>query len=188
MIDTPSVDWLALSPTIALLAAAGVALLSALLPAWMRKAGRRYRGVRRLRRRGRPRRLVFDESSTPEVLLEGTMVRDQLAAHGAGDPRRDRRGRRARVLGRAPAREPRRVLRAPRDGRRRDGVLRRRREPHDALPRARVVLAVPVHPRRHRLRARDVARGGPQVPHRRAASARPCCSSARRSSTERRRS
>jgi NADH-quinone oxidoreductase subunit N len=80
VIDTPSVDWLALSPTIALLAAAGVALLSALLPEWMRKgvaggvavlgfvAAAAFAGV------------VFDESSTPEVLLEGTMVRDQLAA------------------------------------------------------------------------------------------------------------
>ena len=37
MIDTPTVDWLALSPTIALLVAAGIALLSTLLPAWMRK-------------------------------------------------------------------------------------------------------------------------------------------------------
>ena len=38
MIDTPTVDWLPLAPTIALLVAAGVALLSALLPEWMRKA------------------------------------------------------------------------------------------------------------------------------------------------------
>ena len=38
MIDTPTVDWLALSPTIALLVGAGIALLSALLPAWTRKA------------------------------------------------------------------------------------------------------------------------------------------------------
>ena len=38
MIDTPTVDWLALSPTLALLAAAGVALLvGAVFPAWMRK-------------------------------------------------------------------------------------------------------------------------------------------------------
>jgi len=37
VIDTPTVDWLALSPTIALLAGAGLALLAALLPEWMRK-------------------------------------------------------------------------------------------------------------------------------------------------------
>ena len=80
MIDTPTVDWLPLAPTIALLVAAGVALLSTLLPAWMRKAvsaaaafagfviAAAYAGV------------VFDESSTPQVLLNGSMVRDQLAA------------------------------------------------------------------------------------------------------------
>ena len=44
---------------------------------------------------------------------------------------------------------------------------RRRREPDDALPRARVVLALPLHPRGDRQRARDLARGGAQVPHRR---------------------
>ena len=38
MIETPSVDWLALSPTLALLAASGVALLAAVLvPPWMRR-------------------------------------------------------------------------------------------------------------------------------------------------------
>ena len=38
MIDKPSVDWLALSPTVALLGASGVALLAAVMvPAWMRK-------------------------------------------------------------------------------------------------------------------------------------------------------
>ena len=80
MIDTPSVDWLALAPTIALLAGAGVALLSALLPRWMRKvvagvaafAGFIVAAVLAI--------IVFNESPTPEVLLEGTMVRDQLAA------------------------------------------------------------------------------------------------------------
>ena len=80
MIDTPTVDWLPLAPTIALLVAAGVALLSTLLPAWLRKAvsaaaafsgfviAAGYAGV------------VFDDSSTPQVLLNGSMVRDQLAA------------------------------------------------------------------------------------------------------------
>ena len=38
MIETPTVDWLALSPTLALLAASGIALLSAVLvPEWMRR-------------------------------------------------------------------------------------------------------------------------------------------------------
>ena len=38
MIPTPKVDWLALSPTLALLGASGVALLgSVLVPSWMRR-------------------------------------------------------------------------------------------------------------------------------------------------------
>jgi NADH-quinone oxidoreductase subunit N len=80
VIDTPSVDWLALAPSIALLAAAGVALLSELLPGWMRKG---VAGAAALAGFGVAAVLagvVFAESSTPEVLLEGTMVRDQLAA------------------------------------------------------------------------------------------------------------
>ena len=81
MIDTPTVDWLALSPTIALLVGA-----------------RALRCSPRCCRRGRarpwpPRRpsplsssqlcwpgYVFTQSATPEVLLDGSMVRDQLAA------------------------------------------------------------------------------------------------------------
>ena len=38
MIDTPSVDWLALSPSLALLAGAAIALLSIVLPPWIQKA------------------------------------------------------------------------------------------------------------------------------------------------------
>ncbi len=114
MIDTPTVDWLALSPTIALSVAAGLALLSALLPEWMRKA----------------------VSAT--VALAGFVVATVLAVYvfereldaggaarrvdgprparrdGPGDPRGHRRGSRARVMGRAASHEPRRVLRAPR--------------------------------------------------------------------------
>ena len=38
MIDTPSVDWLALSPSVALLGASAIALLAAVIvPDWMRK-------------------------------------------------------------------------------------------------------------------------------------------------------
>ena len=80
MIDTPSVDWLALSPTIALLAAAGVALLSALLPEWMRKSVGGGAAILGFVVAAVLAGVVFDESPTPEVLLEGTMVRDQLAA------------------------------------------------------------------------------------------------------------
>jgi NADH-quinone oxidoreductase subunit N len=80
MIDTPSVDWLALSPTVALLVAAGLALLSVLLPEWMRRAvsaavvlaGFVIATVLAV--------YVFDESASPEGLLDGSMTRDQLAA------------------------------------------------------------------------------------------------------------
>ena len=81
MIDTPSVDWLALSPSIALLAASGLALLAAVIvPAWMRKgvaAGIVFVGF--VIAAGYAV-VVFDQTSTPEVLLDGSMVRDQLAA------------------------------------------------------------------------------------------------------------
>jgi NADH-quinone oxidoreductase subunit N len=81
MIDTPHVDWLALSPTLALLAAAGIALLAAVVgPGWARRgvaggtafAGFALAAVLAI--------VVFAESADPEVLLEGSMVRDQLAA------------------------------------------------------------------------------------------------------------
>ena len=80
MIDTPTVDWLALSPTIALLGAAGVALLSALLPAWMRKAVAAAAAIAGFVVAAVLAGYVFDDSSTPDVLLEGTMVQDRLAA------------------------------------------------------------------------------------------------------------
>ena len=81
MIETPNVDWLALSPTLALLGASGVALLSAVLvPAWMRKgvaAGTALLGfVLAAVLAG----FVFDQSPTPQPLLAESMVRDQLAA------------------------------------------------------------------------------------------------------------
>jgi NADH-quinone oxidoreductase subunit N len=80
VIDTPSVDWFALSPTLALLGAAGVALLSVLLPDWMQKAVAATAAVVGFVLAAVLAGFVFDDSATPEVLLEGTMVRDQLAA------------------------------------------------------------------------------------------------------------
>jgi NADH-quinone oxidoreductase subunit N len=80
VIDTPTVDWLVLSPTIALLLAAGVALLCALLPVWMRKAVSAGAALAGFVVAAGCAMVVFDESSTPEVLLDGSMVRDQLAA------------------------------------------------------------------------------------------------------------
>ncbi len=80
MIDTPSIDWLALSPPIALLVAAGIALLSALLPEWMRKGVSATTAVAGFVVATGLAVYLFDESATPEVLLDGSMTRDQLAA------------------------------------------------------------------------------------------------------------
>ena len=131
-------------------------------PTGCARASPRLRPSRASSPRPASRSTSSTRAQTPEVLLDGSMTRDQLAAvaqailgvHRAqvvlaswGERRRD---------------ESRRVLRPARNRRRRDGVLRERRQPHDALPRPRVVLALPLHPRRHRHRARDVARGGPK--------------------------
>jgi NADH-quinone oxidoreductase subunit N len=80
VIDTPSVDWLALSAPIALLVAAGVALLSALLPEWMRKGVSAAAAVAGFVVATGLAVYLFDESATPQVLLDGSMTRDQLAA------------------------------------------------------------------------------------------------------------
>ena len=80
MIDTPTVDWLALSPTIALLVGAGVALLSALLPAWTRKTVAATAAFAAFVVAAVLAGYVLTQSATPDVLLDGSMVRDQLAA------------------------------------------------------------------------------------------------------------
>ena len=80
MIDTPTVDWLALSPTIALLVAAAIALLSALLPEWLRKGIAATAVFAGFVVAAGLAVLVFDETPSPDVLLNGSMVRDQLAA------------------------------------------------------------------------------------------------------------
>ncbi len=81
MIDTPSVDWLALSPTVALLAASGLALVAAVVvPEWMRKAVAAAVAFAGFVTAAVLAGVVFDETPTPEVLLSGSMARDQLAA------------------------------------------------------------------------------------------------------------
>src|SRR3990172_6993285 len=80
-IETPNVDWLALSPTLALLGASGIALLAAVVvPPWMRRgvgAGVALLGfVLAAVFAG----IVFEDSPTPEPLLSESMIRDQLAA------------------------------------------------------------------------------------------------------------
>jgi NADH-quinone oxidoreductase subunit N len=80
-IDTPHVDWLALSPTLALLGASGVALLAAVIvPRWMRRtvgavvtfAGCATAAVFSV--------AVFDRSEQAETLIAESMTRDRLAA------------------------------------------------------------------------------------------------------------
>ena len=81
MIETPSVDWLALSPTVALLSASGLALLATVVvPGWMRKAVTAVVVLAGFVTAAVLAGVVFDESATPEVLLSGSMARDQLAA------------------------------------------------------------------------------------------------------------
>jgi NADH-quinone oxidoreductase subunit N len=81
VIDTPSVDWLALSPTVALLCASGVALLATVIvPAWMRRGIAAATALAGFVVAAVLAGIVFDETPTPEILLDGSMVRDQLAA------------------------------------------------------------------------------------------------------------
>jgi NADH-quinone oxidoreductase subunit N len=81
MIETPTVDWFALSPTLALLGASGVALLGAvLLPSWARRGVTATVAFAGFVTAAVLAGFVFDRSPAPEPLLEESMVRDQLAA------------------------------------------------------------------------------------------------------------
>jgi NADH-quinone oxidoreductase subunit N len=81
MIDTPSVDWLALSPTLALLGASGIALLSAVLvPAWMRRGVPATVAFAGFVTAAVLAAVVFDETPVSEALLSESMIRDRFAA------------------------------------------------------------------------------------------------------------
>jgi NADH-quinone oxidoreductase subunit N len=81
MIETPNVDWLALSPTLALLGASGIALLSAvLLPSWMRKGVAATIAFAGFVTAAVLSGVVFERSPVPQALLDESMVRDRLAA------------------------------------------------------------------------------------------------------------
>jgi NADH-quinone oxidoreductase subunit N len=80
MIQTPTVDWLALAPTIALLAGGGIALLAALLPEWLRKWTAATAAFAGFAVAACFAVAVFDRSPTPQALLDSSMTRDQLAA------------------------------------------------------------------------------------------------------------
>ena len=84
MIDTPSVDWLALSPTLALLAVAGVTLLGAVLVP--RAAERAFSIAVSVAGFGASAVLagwVFDRSPEPTAVVVESMTRDRLGALAA---------------------------------------------------------------------------------------------------------
>ena len=79
-IATPHVDWLALSPALALLGAAGVALLgSVLVPAWFRHAFSATVTAAGFITSGVFAGVVFDRSTRPVVLIADSMARDRWA-------------------------------------------------------------------------------------------------------------
>ncbi|MBA3402145.1 MAG: NADH-quinone oxidoreductase subunit N [Actinobacteria bacterium] len=81
MIDTPKVDWLSLSPVLALLGASGIALLAAVLvPPWIRKTVSAVAVFAGFVVAALFAGIVFDETPQPEVLLSESMIRDQLGA------------------------------------------------------------------------------------------------------------
>ena len=84
MIETPQVDWLALSPSLALLAAAGVALLgSVLMPASVRRGFGAYIAGAGFIAAGVLAGIVFSETAVPQELLADSMTRDRLGALAA---------------------------------------------------------------------------------------------------------
>jgi len=81
VIDTPNVDWLALAPTLALLGASGVALLSAVLaPSWMRRTPAAVVAFAGFVVAAVFAAILFDQSPRSEVLLSESMIRDQFAS------------------------------------------------------------------------------------------------------------
>jgi NADH-quinone oxidoreductase subunit N len=80
-IQTPHVDWLALSPSLALLGASAVALFSAVLvPAWMRRSVAATAAFVGFVVAAVFAVVVFNHTPTPESLLADSMDRDRLAA------------------------------------------------------------------------------------------------------------
>ena len=83
MIDTPSVDWLALSPVLALLGASGVALLGAVLvPRWMRRALGAFAVFAGFVTAGILAGVVYYETSSASPIIAESMTRDRWAALG----------------------------------------------------------------------------------------------------------
>jgi NADH-quinone oxidoreductase subunit N len=81
MIDTPSIDWLGLSPSLALLGASVVALMATVLvPAWMRKGVTAAFAFLGFVAAAVLAGVVFTASGTPQTMVAESFVRDELAA------------------------------------------------------------------------------------------------------------
>ena len=84
MIETPTVDWLALAPTLALLGASGVALLgSVLVPWWMRRIFSALVAFAGFVTAGVFAAIVFDETAEGRSLIAESFTRDRLGAFAA---------------------------------------------------------------------------------------------------------
>jgi NADH-quinone oxidoreductase subunit N len=81
VIPTPSVDWLALSPVLALLGASGVALLGAVLvPRWLRRALGAAAAFAGFVAAGILAGIVFDRTPEAQTIIAESMTRDRFAA------------------------------------------------------------------------------------------------------------
>jgi NADH-quinone oxidoreductase subunit N len=84
VIPAPKVDWLALAPTLALLGAAGVALLgSVLVPSWLRRAFTAFAAFAGFVTAGVFAAIVFDRSGESRTLIAESFTRDRLGALAA---------------------------------------------------------------------------------------------------------
>jgi NADH-quinone oxidoreductase subunit N len=84
VIETPKLDWLALSPTLALLAAAGVALLaSVLVPVGLRRGTGAFVALAGFVAAGIWAGIVFDETGDPRTVIADSMTRDRFGALAA---------------------------------------------------------------------------------------------------------
>jgi NADH-quinone oxidoreductase subunit N len=84
VIETPTVDWFALAPTLALLGGSGVALLAAVVgPWWFRRAFAAFATFAGFVTAGVLAGLLFDRSPDGEALLNESMTRDRWGALAA---------------------------------------------------------------------------------------------------------
>jgi NADH-quinone oxidoreductase subunit N len=84
VIPTPTVDWLALSPSLALLGASGVALLGSVLgPVWLRRPFTAFVTFAGFVTAGVFAAVVFDRSAEGRTLIAESFTRDRLGALAA---------------------------------------------------------------------------------------------------------